>query len=87
VEGDGNAFPILILGESFIGDLVVRDGLLEAILAMKELPTLFSRMPIRRVSPSVVRFRALSVAAKARSYSPRRISGWIELFSVRAASF
>src|SRR5216683_2424805 len=37
MEGDGNAFPILILGESFIGDLVVRDGLLEAILTMKDV--------------------------------------------------
>src|SRR6266436_208378 len=37
MEGDGNAFPILILGESFIGDLVMRDGLLEAILAMKDV--------------------------------------------------
>src|SRR5258707_1947519 len=37
MEGDGYAFPILILGESFIGDLIVRDGLLEPILTMKDV--------------------------------------------------
>src|SRR6266478_5238529 len=51
------------------------------------LPTLLSRLARRRSSPSCVKIcRARSEAAKARSYSPRRISGWMELVSVRAAS-
>src|SRR5258708_39595126 len=37
MEGDGDAFPILMFGESLIGALVMRDSLLEAILAMKNV--------------------------------------------------
>jgi len=66
----------------------VRDGLFESILAVKDIAYIVVQAcDAPRFAERVKISRARSAAAKALSYSPSKISGWIELLSVRAASF
>ena len=37
VEGDGGALPIFVMGESFVGALVVEHGFFEAVLAVEDV--------------------------------------------------
>jgi len=84
----GDVLPIFEGGERFVRALVVGEGLFKTILTMKDVSDVVVQAGQAALSPKCVKIcRALSEAAKARSYSPRRMSGWMELLSVRAASF
>jgi len=73
VKSNGDSFPILKFGKRLVSALVVRYGLLESILAVKDIATLLSKLAIRRVFAELREDLTRSLgAAKALSYSPSK---------------